>query len=77
METNDRREAAVRRLKDRQAFWQNLVAYIVVNAFLVVVWAITGAGYFWPAWVMLGSAIALCLKAAPWSRSWLERTEVP
>jgi hypothetical protein len=25
---------------------------VVVNSFLVVVWAFTGGGYFWPAWVI-------------------------
>ena len=49
------------------AKWQrNLVlhvAYVVVNAFLVVVWAITGAGYFWPVWVMAGWGIGVVLHA--------------
>ena len=57
MTTNEderRRTAAIERLKAKRAFWQNLVSYLVVNAFLVGVWALTGAGYFWPAWVMAG-----------------------
>jgi signal transduction histidine kinase len=49
----------------------------ILNIFLFGIWIAAGAGYFWPAWVLLGSAIALCLKAAPWSQSWPERTEVP
>ena len=63
MGTNEQREAAVRRLKDRQAFGQNVVAYVVVNAFLVGVWAVTGAGYFWPVWVMAGWGIGVVLHA--------------
>jgi fatty acid desaturase len=31
----------------------------LVTAILLVVWAVTGAGYFWPAWPMLGMSIAL------------------
>jgi signal transduction histidine kinase len=43
----------------------------ILNVFLIGIWAAAGAGYFWPAWVLLGSAIALGLKAAPWSHSWM------
>jgi signal transduction histidine kinase len=47
----------------------------IVNVFLIGVWIAAGAGYFWPMWVMLGSAIAMGLKAAPWSHAWMERAE--
>jgi hypothetical protein len=33
----------------------------VVNAFLILVWAVTSAGYFWPAWVLGGWGIGLVL----------------
>ena len=46
------REAARRRLQARREFASHLAAYLVVNSFLVVVWALTGGGYFWPAWVI-------------------------
>jgi hypothetical protein len=46
------REAARRRLQARREFASHLAAYLVVNGFLVVVWALTGGGYFWPAWVI-------------------------
>ena len=45
----------------------------IVNVFLIGIWAAGGAGYFWPAWVLLGSAALLGLKAAPWSHTWGER----
>jgi uncharacterized membrane protein YecN with MAPEG domain len=57
------RRAAFGRLKRRQEFQQNLAAYVVINAFLVGVWAITGAGYFWPAWVLGGWGIGLVMHA--------------
>ena len=57
------RAAAIERLKNRRAFWQNLVSYVVVNAFLVGVWAMTGGGYFWPAWVMGGWGIGVVMHA--------------
>jgi len=34
-------------------------AYLPVMALLVVIWAVTGAGYFWPIWPALGWGVAL------------------
>ena len=31
----------------------------IVTALLLVVWAVTGGGYFWPLWPLLGMTIAL------------------
>jgi hypothetical protein len=45
----------------------------IVNVFLIGIWIAGGAGYFWPAWVLLGSAAALALKAIPWSHAWHDR----
>jgi hypothetical protein len=47
----------------------------ILNVFLIGIWLASGAGYFWPAWVMLGSCIAFGLKAAPWPHNWVERVE--
>ena len=46
------REQARKRLQERRDFGSHLFAYVVVNAFLIGVWAMTGAGFFWPAWVL-------------------------
>ena len=37
--------------------------YVIVNAGLIGVWAITGAGYFWPGWVLGGWGIGLLFHA--------------
>jgi Domain of unknown function (DUF1707)/2TM domain len=34
-------------------------AYLGVSLMLVVIWALTGAGYFWPIWPMLGWGIGV------------------
>jgi hypothetical protein len=47
----------------------------IVNVFLIGIWVAAGAGYFWPAWVMLGSGVALGLKAAPWRHHRMERVQ--
>jgi hypothetical protein len=57
------RRAAIERLKNRRSFGEHLVSYVVVNAFLVTIWAVTGAGYFWPAWILGGWGIGLVLHA--------------
>ena len=57
------REQARKRLQERRDFGSHLVAYAVVNAFLIGVWAMTGAGYFWPAWVLAGWGVGLVLHA--------------
>ena len=36
-----------------------LVAFLAVNLVLVAVWALSGMGYFWPAWPLLGWGLAL------------------
>ena len=43
---------ARKRVTDRREFGSHLVVCVVVNACLVLVWAVTGAGYFWPAWLL-------------------------
>jgi len=54
-------EQARKRLQARRDFGANLIAYVVINAFLVGVWAMTGGGYFWPAWVIAGWGVGLVL----------------
>jgi hypothetical protein len=31
----------------------------MISGVCVLIWAMTGAGYFWPMWVMLGLGIAV------------------
>jgi 2TM domain len=60
-DTTSEYERARVRLGKKRKFRGDLVAYAVINAFLVVVWALSGAGYFWPGWVLAGWGIALIL----------------
>ena len=41
-----------------------LAAFLAVNLMLIVIWAATGAGYFWPVWPILGWGLGLI---GPWS----------
>jgi hypothetical protein len=58
----DLREEATKRVRKRRDLGTHVVTYVVVNAMLVAIWAITGAGYFWPAWVLFGWGVGLLLN---------------
>jgi uncharacterized ion transporter superfamily protein YfcC len=53
------RERAVERLKKKRDFRTHVVIYVAVNAFLVAIWAVTGAGFFWPVFPILGWGIGV------------------
>lgn len=55
------RDLARKRVEKRRNLEGGVVAYVVVNAFLVGVWALTGRGYFWPVWVMGGWGVGMVL----------------
>lgn len=57
------RAEARRRLERKRKFYGDIVAYIAINAFLVVTWAVSGFGYFWPGWVIGGWGVLLLLDA--------------
>lgn len=57
--TDQQRQWAIKRVRAKRAFWLHLFVYILVNALLVVVWAVSSAGNFWPIWPMLGWGIGL------------------
>ncbi len=57
------RERAIAQLKKKSDFRAHLLAYVLVNAFLVAIWALTGAHFFWPALPMLGWGIGLTFHA--------------
>jgi hypothetical protein len=58
-----RRHAAIERLTAKRDFKANLVSFVVINAFLIFIWAVTGAGFFWPIWVIGGWGIGLAFHA--------------
>lgn len=48
-----------------QSFKIHLTLYLLVNTFLIAIWAAGGVGSFWPIWPILGWGIALALHGAP------------
>ena len=57
-----------RRPRDRNAerrdFREHLRAYLSVMLLLIAIWALTGAGYFWPVWPILGWGIGVFSHAS-------------
>ena len=49
--TSDYEQARARLVRKRK-FRGDLVAYLVINAFLVGIWAVSDFGSFWPGWVL-------------------------
>lgn len=57
------RDQAVARLKKKRDFRAHALMYVLVNALLVVIWAVTAAGFFWPIFPILGWGIGLAANA--------------
>lgn len=51
------------RVKELRNFYIDLTLYGAVNLGLILIWAISGGGYFWPIWVIVGWGIGMVLKA--------------
>jgi hypothetical protein len=54
---------AQKRVHARRAFWTHLSVYGVVNAFLIILWAVTTRGYPWFIWPLLGWGLGLTFNA--------------
>ena len=57
------REHAIPQLKKKRDFRTHVFIYVLVNAMLVVIWAVTGAGLFWPIFPILGWGIGVAANA--------------
>ena len=58
------REKAIKQLKKQRDFRGHLLVYVLVNAFLVVIWALTNPdGFFWPVFLIAGWGIGVVMNA--------------
>lgn len=57
------REQAVTRLKKKRDFRSHVFIYVAVNVMLVVIWAVTGSGFFWPIFPILGWGVGVAANA--------------
>ena len=64
MDDQERRAAAIKRLKEKRDFWTHVLVYVMVNSLLVVIWYATNSDtHFWPIWAMIGWGIGLVMHA--------------
>lgn len=60
---HDLRQRAEKRLKAKRELGAHLLAYVMVNAFLVVIWWMTNPdGFFWPIFPILGWGIGVAFN---------------
>lgn len=62
-DTDNARDQAIQRLKARRGFSVHLMVYVLVNVLLIIIWAVTGRGYFWPIWPLSGWGIGVGMHA--------------
>ena len=62
------REQARKRIVAKRDLASHAVVYVVINSVVILVWAVTGHGYFWPGWLMGAWGIGLLLQA--WDVFW-------
>ena len=59
----------MQRLKKRRDFHAHLLVYLLVNGFVVLIWALTGsAGFFWPVFLIAAWGVGLVMNA--WDVYW-------
>ena len=63
------RDRALQQLKKRRDFHGHILVYVLVNTFIVAIWAVTGAhGFFWPIFPIAGWGIGVVMNA--WDVYW-------
>jgi signal transduction histidine kinase len=60
----DERSAAIMRLRRRRGLLTHAAIFGVVQMALIIIWAVTGFGYFWPGWTIFGWGLILALHAS-------------
>jgi hypothetical protein len=63
MSDEELRKRALARLRRKAEFRSHLLAYVLVNMGLIVIWALTSRDYFWPIWPILGWGIGIGFHA--------------
>ena len=59
MNEDEIREQARRNVAAKKAWFMNFSLYLVVNAMLIMIWAVGGRGYPWFLWVLGGWGIGV------------------
>ncbi len=60
--TGDTHDDAIKRIKRKRQFQQQVFVYLVLNVFLWVIWAVSGTGFPWPIFVTVGWGIGIVMQ---------------
>lgn len=63
MDEQERYQEAKKRVKETKDFYFHIIAYILVNAVLVVINLLTSPEYLWSIWPIIGWGIGLVIHA--------------
>jgi len=61
--TGDTRDEAIKRIKRKRMFQQQLIVYVLINLLLWVIWAATGFGFPWPIFVTVFWGLGIATQA--------------
>ncbi|MFG1913163.1 2TM domain-containing protein [Kribbella sp. NPDC048928] len=67
------REQAVTELRKRRELAGHLMAFVLVNTFVVIIWYVSGAGFFWPVFPIFAWGIGIVFHT--WDVLWPQPTE--
>ena len=59
---HDLRDIAIANLKHSKETKKTCIKYGYTTLLMIVIWSVTGMGYFWPAWVITAFAISLLVR---------------
>jgi 2TM domain len=60
---DEQRETVLKRVMAKRDFRNHVAAYLIVNTMFVFIWALSGAGYFWPIWIIASWGVGLAFNA--------------
>ena len=63
MSSDQLRDNALANLKHRRGLQKQLKIYVIANLTLVVIWALSGRGDFWPIWSIVFWGLALVYQS--------------
>ena len=64
MTDNELRKLAKQRVGARRSVLIHLMVAVAISVFLIVVYFLTGRGYFWPVWPISSLGVAVAIHAA-------------